>query len=286
MLVPTRVPIPALLALLLGCGGGPADPGSPSPSPQGGPAPVAVASHTALPADLPERLEIEYRQRTEDGDDLVLKLTPAGARYGLAHDGARVALRYPLPPEVLDSVYATLRAEGFDRIETVPRDGASAGGTSLRVSTGTERHSASAMGRNGPAPADAPAYASCVAAVEALLPTGRSDVVVQLRWDPSMAEQSAGLDIDVGTDLVGLHRIPGPAPGVEAGPGPGPVPMPVTVELHLARARPLQLQLRHGTPVPRSTTLTLQAGVDRGVEVVFDAEQGQVTTRPLARTTP
>jgi hypothetical protein len=260
----------ALLGPILGCGGS-SGPPSPVPERQGDPAPVAAATHTALPADLPERLEIEYRRRSEDGDDLVLKLTPAGARYGLAHDAARVALRYPLPPTVLASVYATLQQEGFARLETTARDGASGGGTSLRVSTGSERHAVSAMGRQGPS--DAQAYARCVAAVEALLPTGRSDVVVQLRWDASMAGQSAGLDIDVGEDLVGLHRVPGRAPAQP--------PSVQTFELHLARARPLQLQLLRGGKVPRSTTLTLQAGVDRGVEVVFDAERGQVTTRPL-----
>jgi hypothetical protein len=208
-----------------------------------------------------------------------------GARYGLAHDEVRVALRYQLSPAALDSVYATLRQEGFDRIETVPRDGPSVGGTSVRVSTGSGRHSASAMGRHGPAPADAEAYARCIAAIEALLPTGRSDVVVQLRWDPSMAEQSAGLDIDVGTDLVGLHRVSGSERGVEASAGAGASASASAstgvVELHLARARPLQLQLRHGSPVPRSTTLTLQAGSERGVELVFDDARGQVITRPL-----
>jgi hypothetical protein len=272
-----------LLALVLGCGGASSGPPAPVLQAQGDPAPAPTAS----PADLPERLEIEYRRRTEQGDDLVLKLTPAGARYGLAFSGAadpntgsrqkaRVALRYQLPPDALGSVYAALQQEGFERIQSAPHDDAPVGGTSLRVSTAGVRHSVSAMGRHAPVAADAPAYARCLAAVEALLPRGRSDVVVHVRWDASMTGQSTGLDVDVGTDLVGLHHVPAAASAGEPADSPSPM-----VELHLAQARPLQLQLRDGSSTPRATTLTVQAGVERGVVVAFDAEQGRAVLRPL-----
>ncbi len=254
----------ALVTVLLGCGGSGSAPPSPVPAPRSDPAPP----NTALPADLPERLEIEYRQRAANGDDVVLKLTPAGARYGWARGSARVALRYQLPPEALASVYTALRHEGFDRIDTVP-DEAVMDGTALRLSFGAERYSASAMARHAPAPANAEAYARCLAAVEAVLPTGRSDVVVEVRWDPSMAEQSAALDVDVGEDLVGVQLPPSSDAGER-------------LELHLARARPLELQLRHGSPTPSAITRTLQAGSDRGVEVVFDAERGEASPRILA----
>lgn len=227
---------------------------------------------TDLPPDLPDRVEVEYRRRSEDGDDVVLKLTPAGARYGWAHGKARVALSYQLPLEDLSSVYATLRHEGFDRIDTVPSEDPARGGTTLRISLGGERHSASAMARHAPAPEHAEAYARCVAAVEALLPEGRGEIVAQLRWDPSMAEHSAGLDLDLGNDLVGVHRRP-------TAQGDG---LELHLELHLARARPLQLQLRHGSPVATATTLTFEAGVDRGVEVVFDADRSAPVVRRLA----
>ena len=246
----------------------------------------AEGPSTALPADLPERLEIEYRRRTEDGDDLVLKLTPAGARYGLAHGKARVALRYRLPEGALASTYATLRQEGFDRLETVPREGVATGGTSLRVSTGAETYVANAMGRQGPKPEDAETHARCIAVVEALMPTRRSDVVVELRWDASvlrMRDHGASLDVDVGDDLLGLHR---------RGPGSGTASEPVTLELHLAQARPLELLLRQSGPrSPRSsapegaagsTTLVVAAGQERGVELAFDATRGEVVARPLS----
>lgn len=265
----------ALLGVLLGCGGA-SGPPSPTPIPaeqRGDPAPDATPV-TELPVDLPEQLELEYRRRTEDGDDLVLKLTPAGARYGLAHGKARVALRYQPPADALASTYAALRREGCDRLQSEPREATTAGGTSLRLSTGAEVFTVSAMGRHAPAPADAQAYARCVAALEERLPTGRSDVVVLLRWHASMKDRGAGLDVDVGTDLVGLHRVAG---AEHDGP---------TFALHLARARPLELQLRHGGAASRSTTLTLQAGVERGVEVVHDAARGEVVARALAAEPP
>lgn len=280
---------------LVGCGGD--GRGSPSPAPHAidrahDPAPDPAARPTALPADLPERLEVEVRRRTEDGEDQVLKLTPAGARYGSSHGKARIALRYRLPEDALSSVYATLRHEGFDGLHTVPHGGGGAlGGASLRVSTGTETYTTTSMGRQRPAPDDAEAFIRCVAAAEELLPAGRSDVVVIVRWDASMRDQNAGLDVDVGEDLVGLHRVPGPATGS------GTEAALETFELHLARARPLQLQLRQSgprtprasadegivkdAPAPHSSTLTVQAGTERGIELAFDAARGEVVTRPL-----
>jgi hypothetical protein len=263
----------------LGCGGGSGPPEAASRA--GEPPEARLEPVSALPADLPERLEIEYRRRMEDGDDRVLKLTPAGARHGLAHGKARVAVRYRLPEDALPSVYATLRQEGFDRMETVPRQGtALMGGTSVRVSTGTETYVVNAMGLQGPRPEDAEAHARCIAGLEALLPTGRSDVVVELRWDASvheMRDHNASLDVDAGEDLVGLHRR-SPASGAET------AAEPVTLELHLARARPLELQLRQSGPrgaAPRSTTLVVAAGEERGVELSFDATLGEVVARTL-----
>lgn len=290
--MPAAVLLAALAALVVSgaaCGGGS---GSPSPVPQAGeragdPALDPAAPQTALPPDLPEGLEVEVRRRTADGEDRVLKLTPAGARYGLSHGKARIALRYRLPEDALSPVYATLRHAGFDGLRTVPHEGgAMPGGTSLRVSTGTETYTTASMGRQRPAPDDAEAFTRCVAAAELLLPAGRSDVVVRVRWDPSMRaarDLTAGLDVDVGEDLVGLHRVPGPA----TPPAAGAAAEPETFELHLARARPLQLQLRQSSSqAPRasdSRMLTVQAGEEPGVEVVvevaFDAALGEVVLR-------
>jgi hypothetical protein len=266
-----------MVALLLGCGGGFGAPHpEPTPTPvRSGQAAPTPAPTTALPVDLPEALEVEYRRRSTGGGDLVLKLTPAGARLGLAHGKARLALRYPLPADVLASIYATLRQEGFDGLETVDLEQpAAVGGTSLRVSTGTEAWSVAAMGRRGPAPEDAEAYARTVAAVEALVPTERSAVVVRVRWDPSMRRHDAALDVDVGEDLVGVHRVTarGDAP---------PGASPEELELHLARPRALQLQLRQAGPPARATTLTVHAGVERGIALRFEAERGEVIVEPL-----
>lgn len=270
------------------------------------PASGSAAAETALPADLPERLEVEVRRRNEDGEDRVLKLTPAGARYGASHGKARLALRYRLPEDALASVYATLRHEGFDGLRTVPYAGPdAAGGTSLRVSTGTETYAVTSMGRQRPAPEDAEAFTRCMAAAEELWPAGRSDVVVVVRWDASLRElgvsgplrdQTAGLDIDAGEDLVGVHRVATPP-----GPGSAPEPPLATFELHLARARPLELQLRQsssrsrktaadGTTADgaarRSSLVTVQAGIERGVELAFDAAQGEVVLRRLPADSP
>jgi hypothetical protein len=265
-----RVGMSTVAAMLLGCGGASGPPGPvPASGERRGDPTSGETLVTDMPVDLPDRLELEYRRRTADGDDMVLKLTPAGARYGLAHGKARVALRYQLPADALASTYAALRREGCDRLQSEPREAPAMGGTSLRLSTGTAVYTVSAMGQHTPAHTDAQAYARCVAAMEERLPTGRSDVVVLLRWHASMADQSAGLDVDVGPDLVGLHRVADAERDAS------------TLALHLARARPLQLQLRWVGAAARSTTLTLQAGVERGVEVAFDAERGEVIARPL-----
>lgn len=290
-----------VVASALGCGGGGSGPSRPTPQAversDDRSTPGDAAPDTALPADLPEALELEVRRRTQDGEDRVVKLTPAGARYGLSHGKARIALRYRLEEGALAAAWQALRREGFDRLETVAREGgAQAGGTSVRVSTGSETYTSTAMGRQEPTAEDAEAYARCVAAVEALLPAGRSDVVVEIRWDASMKDRSAGLDVDVGSDLVGLHRAAttdaakasvgapsGSTPGEADGLGRLAPPLE-TFELHLAKTRPVELQLRQGGNAPRSIMLTVRAGEERGVEVAFDAALGEAVLRPLAAT--
>jgi len=209
---------------------------------------------------------VDLRRRSEAGDDVVLKLTEAGARYGVARGKARVALRYRLDPDAFDELYATLRAEAFDRIETEPVETAPTSGTSLRITAGPGRYSASAMGRRKPTEAYAEAYDRCVRAAESLLPADRSSTVVTVRWHASMADRSASIDIDIGEDFVGLVRLPGELP---------------EVELHLARPRELELLLRHGSP-PRSSTHHVRAGKELGIEIRYDAEHDRVIARPLA----
>ena len=258
-----KVPAVVALALLLACGG-------PAPQPvpaTGTPAESAEELDTDLPAELPTPFELDLRQRSEDGDDLVLKLTESGARYGVAHGRARVALRYRFEPAALERAYAALRHGGYDRIETQTRARPSGSGSTMRVKAGPVDHSVSAMGRNEPTERWAEAYAASVAAAESLLPRGRSEVVVRLHWDESMAERAAALDMDLGEDFVGIHRLPGPRPDVE---------------LHLLRARPLEMLLRAGSP-PTSTTLTIEAGRDAGIEIAYDPQRDAVVLRPLAR---
>lgn len=254
-----------LVPLLWGCGS--SDP-APRPAPlREGPdasRSAAVDSGTDLPPDRPSPFELDLRRRTDDGDDLVLKLTEGGARYGVARGKARVALRYRSAPEALEEVYATLRDEGFDRIETEPRASGPTSGSSIRVKAGPAHFSVSAMGRMAPTKQWADAYARTAAAAEALLPRGKSETVVVVQWDPSVGDRAAALDVDLGEDLVGVHRRPGPRPDVE---------------LHLARARPLEMLLRTGSP-PTSTPLTIEAGRDRGVRVVYDEAESTLVLRP------
>lgn len=251
--------------LALGCGG---SSGSPAPVPRtaadpAAPGPAAgVDDASALPAELPERLEIELRRRTEAGDDVVLKLTPVGARYGVAHGKARVALSFPLDPDGLAGAYATLRREGFDRIETAPGSDAPLPGTSMRVTAGPARHSVGAMGRQAPLPEHADAYARCVTAVESLLPQGTGAAVLHLRWDPALAEQATALDLDAGDAFAGLRRVDEPdgAPHFA---------------LHLTEPRTLQVRLRSGTP-PQSSTLTVPAAPDSGLRVTLGPDGAAV----------
>lgn len=255
-----RRPALAVLCLLLGACG---------PDSRATPQAVRARSDsvppgtTDLPASMPQTLEVELRRRTEQGDDTVLKLTPLGARIGLSRGKSRMSLRYRPPTDALESLYQTLREQAFDRITTGPGK-ARALGSSLRVTADSHRYSASAMGRNAPTPAEA--YEACVAAVQALMPAERGSTIVRIRWDESIGDHAAALDLEVEEDLLGLHRRPGARPDVE---------------LHLAGPRPLTVILRHGSP-SRSETQLLQAGRDHGLEVAYDAARARVVLRPLA----
>ncbi|MCA9712489.1 MAG: hypothetical protein KDK70_42060, partial [Myxococcales bacterium] len=100
---------PALaLALVGGCGRD-STPQPVSQAAERSAEPSRGSGHTDLPPQVPDRLEVELRQRTDVGDDTVLKLTPAGARYGLAHGKSRVSLRYRLPADALGPLYQVLR---------------------------------------------------------------------------------------------------------------------------------------------------------------------------------
>lgn len=267
-------PAIAALALALAGGGCGSDSRPSGPSPRAAsPAPRAATPDTLdtdLPPDMPERLEVELRRRTEQGDDTVLKLTPAGARYGLAQGKSRVSLRFMLPPEALEPVYQTLREQSFDRIESQPRPDAPVSGSSLRVIAGPGRYSTSAMGRSAPLPEYADAYERCTAAAQALLPQGRGRTVVRVHWHESIGDHAAALDINADPGFVGLHRVPGPRPDIE---------------LHLEQPRPLTVMLRHGTPA-QSETRQIQAGHEAGIEVAYDAEQERVVLRPLSIAPP
>lgn len=260
--------LPAALAL---AGGGCSSDSRPSgPTARAAsPAPSAATPDrldTDLPPHMPERFEVELRRRTPKGDDTVLKLTPAGARYGLARGKSRVSLRFMLPPGTLGTVYQTLREESFDRIESGPSAQAPLAGSSLRVTAGPGRYSASAMGRSAPVAEHAAAYAHCVEIAGSLLPQGHGETVVRVHWHESIGDHAASLDINADPGFVGIHRAPGSRPDVE---------------LHLERPRPLSIQLRHGTP-PRSETHTIEAGRDHGLEVAYDPEQQRVVLRPMA----
>lgn len=253
-------------ALVIGCGGSNGNP-TPTPAPQAASpsAPATDDLNTDLPPARPSPFEVDLRQRTQDGDDHVLKLTENGARYGVARGKARVALRFPVDPADLDDLYATLRQVGYDRIETQPLGNAPSSGSSMRVKAGPQHVSVSSMGRMQPTEAWTDAYARSVAATEALLPRGRSETVVEVRWHESMEGRAAAIDVDVGKGFVGVHRLDGSRPDVE---------------IHLAEARPLQMLLRYGSP-PTSTPLAIEAGRDRGVEVAYDEQSDAVVLRPL-----
>ncbi len=234
------------------------------------PAEVATAPiparPTSLPATPPPKVTVDYRIRTRDGDDHVLKLTDQGARYGLVHAKARVALRFGLEAGALHAVYDTLRMQSFDRIESIEAPTPPARGTSIQLTAGAGRHGASHMGRSMPAAEWADGYARSLASVDALVPAGRSEVVVHIRWDDSMAERAAALDIELGQDLVGVHRQPGTLPNVD---------------LHIAAPRPLAALIRHGSPAT-SSRHQIEAGAQWGAEVAYDADLDAVVLRPLS----
>lgn len=262
--------VPLVLALAgSGCGPSRDEPTSAGRAPKAATADSARASavlDTDLPAEMPPELEIELRRRDRAGNDTVLKLTPGGARYGVARGKARVALRFVLPPTALEPVWQTLREASFDRIRTEATPNTAKEGTSMRVTAGPARYSASTLGRNAPPPEQTEDYARCVSAAEGMMPSDRGETTLAIHWDASVEDRAAALDIEAGDALLGLHRVPGPRPDAE---------------LHLSEPRPVTMLLRHGIPAT-STSLTLQAGSDHGVEVAYDPEQDTLVLRPLA----
>ncbi len=226
---------------------------------------AADSPRGGLPQTRPTPFELDLRRRTETGDDIVFKVTDAGARYGLARGKSRVSLRMPLTAADLDEVYATLRDQRFDAIETMVAGTGPSAGSSIRLTAGPTRLSVSAMGRMVPKPEWVDAYTQCAKTIEDLLPRGRGEVVVRLRWDPSMAGKAAALDFNAGEGFVGLQRLPGELPNVE---------------IHLAQPGSFELLVRHGSP-PASTRHVIEAGKQPGIELAYDPEQDRVIVRPL-----
>jgi hypothetical protein len=223
---------------------------------------------TELPADRPSPFEAEYRVMDERNNDAVMvKLTEKGLRYSTGDRHHRVVLSFE-DDTSLDRIYAALRASSFDRIETRPARSSDRGGTSIRLLAGTLRHSVSDMGRIYPKDEWATEYDAAAKAMESLLPTspaGEAAGAIQLRWDPTMKDHDASLDLPLGTRFGGIEKVG---------------PTTADVRVHLRATDPIEITLRHG-PTTTASTHALDPARHAALLVSFDAEQGIPIARAL-----
>lgn len=254
-----EIRILSVMVLAIGCGGGANSPTPASEQAAGGQADKPSAAAVAE-SPRPSPFEIDFRRRSDRGEDEVLKLTEFGARYGIAHGRNRVALRYDLDPAELDAIYEVFTQQSFKTIETQVVASSPTSGSSIRMKAGPSIFTVSAMGRRGPVPDHIPLYDRCAEAVLDALPSEQGPVVIEVRWDASMADQAAAVDIDVGNVLAGVH----PLEGAEH-----------DVAVHLREPRDIQVLVRHSSP-PKTTTLDFESDRHAGIALRFDEPSATV----------
>jgi hypothetical protein len=260
---PLLLAIP-LTAALLGCSKPPPEAATTSQDPPVADAPKAAPTAnlpSALPEARPTPFEADYRVRPKgEGPSVMLKVTDRGNRYSVGDEEHRVIVAYEGDEAALDRAYAQLRAAAFDRIETQPSREMTAGGTSMSLLAGSQRHSASDMGRIYPKDAWAAAYEASAKALESLLPPTQVEpgtkaaASIDVRWDASMASHRASIDLPVGGNFAAIAPVPGTG---------------ADVRIELAKAAPIQIKLRHGPPATE-TNHTFDPAKDAALLIAWD----------------
>ncbi|MBL4685487.1 MAG: hypothetical protein JKY37_12910 [Nannocystaceae bacterium] len=156
-------------------------------------------------------------------------MTDDSVRYTLGEDPHDLTILQSIQPEAVEALYATLREHRLDKIDTRPNPDADVDGTSIRMLAGRRAASASRMGHFEPEPQYAQDYEACVQALRDLVPdVSDRGVALQIEFDPSMAERRASVELDLGTDLLGVTRTP--------------------LTVHVAQPRLVTLKVRVGPP--------------------------------------
>ena len=229
--------------------------------------PPPTKAPSALPAQRPTPFEAEYRIRFgKTKASTMIRATDKGARYSLGDEEHRVIVSYDIDATLLDDVYGALRDASFDRVETQATRQLQQGGTSMSIVAGTQRHSASDMGRIYPKEHWAAEYDAAAKAMESLLPPRPgASVKAQLavRWDASMKGHRATLDAELGGRFAGAESIDDTGANARIG---------------LTDAAPVVVTLRHGPPAAEDD-VTYDPAQHAAVIVSFDAE----TSRPVAK---
>ncbi len=216
---------------------------------------------SALPDKRPTPFEAEYRIRSaKTKASTMIRATDKGARYSLGDEEHRVIVSYDVDDALLDDVYGALREASFDRVETQATRQLQQGGTSMTMLAGTQRHSASDMGRIYPKEHWAQEYDAAAKAMETLLPPkpdASAKAKIAVRWDASMKGHRATLDAELGARFAGAMSIDETGANVDVG---------------LADAAPVTLTLRHGPPATEAE-LAYDPAAHAAVIVSFDAEK-------------
>lgn len=140
---------------------------------------------------------------------MLLRVTSDSVRYTIGQDAHDLTVLQSIQPETVQALYATLREHQLDKIDTRPNPGADVDGTSIRMLAGRRPASASRMGHFEPEPQYAQDYEACVQALRDLVPDiSERGVTLEIEFDPSMAERRASVELDLGTDLLGVTRAP------------------------------------------------------------------------------
>lgn len=223
---------------------------------------------TALPQARPTPFEAEYRIRagTKNNASSMIKATDKGARFSIGDDEHRVIVSYDIGTQVLDDVYVALRDAAFDRIETQATRQIQPGGTSMTMLAGTQRHSASDMGRIYPKEHWADAYDAAAKAMETLLPPKPGASVaaaIAVRWDASMQGHRATIDAALGARFAGVESVDDTGANARIG---------------LKDPAPVTLELRHGPPAVQDEH-AFDPAKHAAVIVSYDTEGGH----PVAR---
>ena len=200
--------VPGALVLALGLGSGGCRKDEPKPQDQAAPTEAEALAKSDLPAARPPDASMVFQVEHGRSDLAYLWLKSDGSIYSRQRDAHRIQLHYDASPAELDRLYGILRANAFDKIETVPSRGEPRPGLMLELTIGKRRFVVLDKNNLYPKARWAESYDACARAMQAAAPTPdpeRSWVELRIELDPELSD--AAVEASLGPDLVGLRWL-------------------------------------------------------------------------------